>query len=263
MEDRVFSVYVSVTALCVAVAISLWVGKPMTPTVEQTLKNATTTALVGRSSLARLNDARLATEREQDAQLARGVEVRGASAASSSEEHESKNPTLPRTHTTNVLTPIVSKKTAAPAQSVAPQATIDLLALSQRIHELTNAERAKEGLAALSYDTTLARNARRYSESMQKNNLLSHTDLLGCNMTCRFSRDRYIALAWGENLARWRSSYAPSLEEVATYFVREWKKSSGHRENLLSETFTQEGIGVAMDGNEIYVTVHFAEPNKN
>lgn len=132
--------------------------------------------------------------------------------------------------------------------------------LARRIHELTNVERAKHDLPALAYEDVLANNAARYSARMQAENFLDHIDPDGCNMTCRFAADAYVARYWGENLARWRSSYAPSLDELATYFVREWVKSSGHRDNLLSPNFTHEGIGVAVDGNEVYVTVHFAEP---
>jgi uncharacterized protein YkwD len=133
-------------------------------------------------------------------------------------------------------------------------------ALARRIHELTNIERAKDNLPALAYEDVLAQNATRYSARMQAENFLDHVDPNGCNMTCRFAADNYIAEYWGENLARWRSSYTPSLEEVATFFVREWVKSSGHRDNLLSPHFTHEGIGVAIEGNEVFVTVHFAEP---
>ncbi len=133
-------------------------------------------------------------------------------------------------------------------------------ALAQRIHALTNAERAKSDLPALAYDGVLAQNAASYSARMQAEDFLDHVDPDGCNMTCRFAADHYVARYWGENLARWRSSYEPSLDELATYFVREWVKSSSHRDNLLSPNFTHEGIGVAIDGNEVFVTVHFAEP---
>ncbi len=133
-------------------------------------------------------------------------------------------------------------------------------ALARRIHELTNRERAKHDLPALAYEDVLAQNAGRYSARMQAENFLDHVDPDGCNMTCRFAADDYVAQYWGENLARWRSSYAPSLDELAIFFVREWVKSSGHRDNLLSPNFTHEGIGIAIDGNEVFATVHFAEP---
>ncbi len=134
------------------------------------------------------------------------------------------------------------------------------LALAEAIHLETNALRESYGLPAYAYDTTLAQNAATYSVTMITDDFIGHTDSLGCNMTCRFMRDAYEAHAWGENLASWQSSYEPTVSEVAAYFVREWEKSDGHRDNLLSYTFTHEGIGVARDGNSISVTVHFADP---
>jgi uncharacterized protein YkwD len=47
-------------------------------------------------------------------------------------------------------------------------------------------------------------------------------------------------------------------EEIATAVVEQWMGSSGHRENVLSEGWSSEGIGVyvAADG-QIFVTQNF------
>lgn len=134
------------------------------------------------------------------------------------------------------------------------------LAVAKKIHQLTNETRLEQGLSALRYDPALAGPSFNYSLAMQTENFFSHTDPSGCGMTCRFAKTKYKASAWGENLALWQSSYAPGVDEVAEYFVREWKKSAGHRENLLSAIYTNEGIGVSVKGNKILVTVHFAKP---
>jgi uncharacterized protein YkwD len=128
------------------------------------------------------------------------------------------------------------------------------------IHTRTNTIRRKENLPMFSYDQTLEENAVGYSAVMQADGFLSHTNKSGCDMTCRFKADGYTAEAWGENLAHWQSSYTPTIDEVADYFVEKWVLSEGHRDNLLSPTFTQEGIGVSRKDNQIYVTVHFAKP---
>jgi uncharacterized protein YkwD len=51
-----------------------------------------------------------------------------------------------------------------------------------------------------------------------------------------------------------------SAEEVASFFMTQWQKSAGHRENLISPFFTDQGIGVAVSPTSIYVTVQFAKP---
>ncbi len=82
----------------------------------------------------------------------------------------------------------------------------------------------------------------------------------GCDMTCRFTRDGYTdATAWGENLAVLHFSGKPTAAYVASYFMQAWKKSAGHRENLLNPSYTHTGIGVATDDHSTYVTVQFSK----
>lgn len=167
-------------------------------------------------------------------------------------------PTPAREVTERIPVPVaVVRPTASNASS---EEEVFLRELEALIHVLTNEARQRAGLAILAYDDVLAHNARAYSDEMQAENFISHVNKAGCNMTCRFKADGYVAYYWGENLARWRSTYAPSVVEVAQYFVDEWQASDGHRDNLFSTDFTHEGIGASKDGNEIYVTVHFAEP---
>ena len=54
----------------------------------------------------------------------------------------------------------------------------------------------------------------------------------------------------------------PTAAYVADFFMSQWIKSAGHRENLLSATFTKQGIGISVDATSVYVVVHFALPAK-
>lgn len=135
-----------------------------------------------------------------------------------------------------------------------------LTKIADLIKEQTNAFRRSHKLSALKSDSVLSGNATKYSNTMLAGKFLSHTDQNDCNMSCRFVRDNYQAWAWGENLAVLHFSEQPSPEYVASYFMREWKKSVGHRENILSSRYTTEGTGIAMSKNIIYVTVQFAQP---
>jgi len=131
---------------------------------------------------------------------------------------------------------------------------------AQRVFTLTNQYRTEEGLTALNTSPTLNINATSYSAYMLANKLMNHTDLFGCDLACRFLRDGYTARSWGENLAHYSFSEEPTVEEVAQFFMREWKKSAGHRANLVSPVFTETGIGISRNNNSIYVAVHFSLP---
>lgn len=132
--------------------------------------------------------------------------------------------------------------------------------VAAEIHRLTNIEREKAGVPILVDDSALGDIAQAHSEDMALNNYFSHTNLLGCNPACRLAQAGYDALAWGENIA-WRSSTVlPPPEELALMVVVSWMNSSGHRDNMLSENFTHEGVGIAQVENVVFATVDFARP---
>jgi uncharacterized protein YkwD len=132
--------------------------------------------------------------------------------------------------------------------------------LTTLIEAKTNAFRKKNGLSSLQRDGILAQNAQAHSRQMLSEDFFSHTNTSGCDFTCRFEASGYAALTWGENLGQYSFSDFPSAESVASYFMSGWQKSAGHRENLLGDAFTSQGIGIAMDNGTIYVTVDFAQP---
>jgi len=133
-------------------------------------------------------------------------------------------------------------------------------AFTERVFALTNEFRITQGLAPLKMSVALTKNATTYSASMLKNKRLNHTDILGCDLNCRFLRDGFTAQSWGENLAHYSFENKPTVEEVAQFFMREWQKSAGHRANLVSSVFTQTGIGISKNNTSIYVAVHFSRP---
>lgn len=146
-------------------------------------------------------------------------------------------------------------KPQAPTQSL-PTPT-DLVNL---IHSLTNAAREQNNLADLTFDTRFSALAKERSQDMINQNYFSHTSLSGCDLHCRFANSNYKTLTWGENLAESTSYNMLSTQELADMFMESWLRSSGHRDNLLSKKFTHEGIGVAIKGNRVVVTVIFAAP---
>jgi uncharacterized protein YkwD len=47
---------------------------------------------------------------------------------------------------------------------------------------------------------------------------------------------------------------------AAERIVQGWMNSSGHRRNILSTSFTHQGIGVHIEGGRVYSTQKFAAP---
>jgi uncharacterized YkwD family protein len=130
-------------------------------------------------------------------------------------------------------------KTEQPAQAEAQNS--QLSQFEQQVVELTNQERAKQGLPALKVDTELSKVAREKSKDMQAKNYFSHTSpTYGSpfDMMKQFGIEYSSA---GENIAMGQ----PSPEEV----VKAWMNSDGHRKNIMSSDFTHIGVGYVENGN--------------
>jgi len=108
------------------------------------------------------------------------------------------------------------------------------------IFVLVNEERAKQGLPAYEYDSTLEVYALRKSQHMADNGYFDHVDPDG-KTSWNWMQEDGVASAytcWGENI--FMSSWESSAEEI----MDAWMNSSGHRAAILSETNTSIGIGV-------------------
>ncbi|MGG3913757.1 CAP domain-containing protein [Rossellomorea vietnamensis] len=111
----------------------------------------------------------------------------------------------------------------------------------QKVVELTNQERAKQGLPALKVDAELSKVAREKSRDMQANNYFSHTSpTYGSpfDMMKQFGIEYSSA---GENIAMGQQT----PEEV----VQAWMNSEGHRKNIMSSNYTHIGVGYVENGN--------------
>nr|WP_262380912.1 CAP domain-containing protein [Bacillus infantis] len=113
--------------------------------------------------------------------------------------------------------------------------------MESKVIELTNAERTKNGLAALKADNSLSGVAKEKSDDMQAKNYFSHTSP---TYGSPFDMMRDFGVEYstaGENIAMGQRS----AEEV----VDAWMKSEGHRKNILSSNFTHIGVGHTGEGN--------------
>ncbi|XQY91741.1 CAP domain-containing protein [Metabacillus sp. HB246100] len=126
-------------------------------------------------------------------------------------------------------------------ESSSNQATYQLNQFEQQVVELTNEERAKQGLAKLEIDTELSKVAREKSLDMQKNNYFSHTSPTYGSPFDMMKQFGITYRAAGENIAKGQRT----PEEV----VNAWMNSEGHRKNILSSNFTHIGVGYVENGN--------------
>jgi uncharacterized protein YkwD len=108
-----------------------------------------------------------------------------------------------------------------------------------------NAERERHGLRPLKLNKRLSKAARRHARDMARRNYFAHDSLGGGSFVDRIRRTGYLrgARRWwvGENLA-WGTHDRSAPRAIA----RMWMKSPGHRANILSPSFTEVGIGLAL-----------------
>ncbi|MGX6443231.1 CAP domain-containing protein [Neobacillus sp. K501] len=135
----------------------------------------------------------------------------------------------------------VEQKPVTPAPTPAEQTTSALSAYEQKVVDLTNQERAKNGLAPLKVDETLSKMAREKSRDMSANGYFSHTSPTYGSPFDMMKQYGISYRAAGENIAMGQRS----PEEVVTA----WMNSEGHRKNILSPNFTHIGVGHIAQGN--------------
>ncbi|MGH0458665.1 CAP domain-containing protein [Bacillus paranthracis] len=128
-----------------------------------------------------------------------------------------------------------------PAEQKPAEEAKSLSEFEQRVVELTNAERAKQGLPALKIDTELSKVARTKSEDMQKNNYFDHNSPTYGSPFDMMKKFGISYTSAGENIAQGQRT----PEEV----VQAWMNSAGHRANILNNGFTHIGVGYVESGN--------------
>jgi uncharacterized YkwD family protein len=142
--------------------------------------------------------------------------------------------------------------TPAPAPAPAPSpGEYQPSAEERRAVDLINADRAKNGLAALVLNPEVARVARLKAEDMALNGYFDHHSPTYGSPFDMLRRFGVSYRAAGENIAK-----ASSVERAEELFMG----SSGHRANILSTSYTQVGVGVYGYNGTTYVVQLFITP---
>ncbi|MBO1578199.1 CAP domain-containing protein [Bacillus sp. XF8] len=135
-----------------------------------------------------------------------------------------------------------NNETQKPAENKpAEESKGSLSEFEQRVVELTNAERTKQGLPALKVDAELSKVARAKSEDMQKNNYFDHNSPTYGSPFDMMKKFGISYKSAGENIAQGQRT----PEEV----VQAWMNSAGHRANILNNGYTHIGVGHVENGN--------------
>ncbi len=125
-----------------------------------------------------------------------------------------------------------------PTQPIAPATppSADISEVEQAIFNLTNQQRAQNGVGPLVLDTALSDVARAHSQDMSARNFFDHVNPDGQNPFDRMHAAGIDYTTAGENIAG-----GPTADIIMT----NWMNSPGHRANILNPAFGHIGIGVA------------------
>ncbi|HEY2421555.1 MAG TPA: SafA/ExsA family spore coat assembly protein [Neobacillus sp.] len=119
--------------------------------------------------------------------------------------------------------------------------------IENQVIQLTNQERAKNGLKALTPDWELSRVARYKAVDMRDKNYFSHTSPTYGDPFTMIKNFGISYRAAAENIAA--GQVTP--QEV----VQAWMNSSGHRANILNAQYNYIGVGYTKGGSQRYYWV--------
>ena len=139
--------------------------------------------------------------------------------------------------------------------------TPDIPQVEAAIVELTNAFRAEQKLGSVKVNPKLAAAARSYAEFLARSDMFSHT-ADGRQHSDRAKTAGYAYCHVSENLSLNLDSRGFETRQLARDAVEGWKKSPGHRRNLVAPHVVDIGVGVAKArGSEKYLSVQmFGRP---
>lgn len=168
--------------------------------------------------------------------------------------------TAPEAPETDAPSPPAPPKPEAPKEAeTCVKADARTCAIEAEILRLTNELRAASGLAALTNDPKLAYVARSWSAEQAASGTVSHDGFPAARNTLYKKTFGTTAPINAENCAMF-GGQTPEDKIVAKTLFDLWRKSPGHRANMLGKSRTI-GIGVARNGSgfETYGTQIFAQ----
>ena len=152
-------------------------------------------------------------------------------------------------------------------KSITPK-PLNIEEVEQKVHELINEERTKNGLNSLTLNPVLSNIARQHSQDMATRDYFEHDSPEGKDFEDRYKENNFnceikisesttsTTYATGAENISFLEGYSGEIR-IANAMVDGWMNSPGHRKNILTPYFEKEGIGIAKSGNKIYGTQNF------
>jgi uncharacterized protein YkwD len=142
-----------------------------------------------------------------------------------------------------------------------PGSRPNLERVKQLIVSATNQFRRQEGRGALRVNENLTRAAQSFADYLAASDKFSHT-ADGKEPWERVAEAGYEYSIVAENIAYEYNSKGFRTRELARRFVEGWKKSPGHRKNMLDPDVDEIGVGVAQSKKtgRYYAVQDFARP---
>lgn len=149
---------------------------------------------------------------------------------------------LPQNRFSFAVRPSYTQTVSRPSASNSSQSTAANSSYAAQVVSLVNAERARQGLPALTVSTTVQQAAQTRAGELQTS--FSHTRPSGASCFTALTEAGISYTRAGENIA-----YGQSTPEAV---VQSWMSSSGHRANILSSSFTTIGVGCTVVNGTAY-----------
>ncbi|MGM0502147.1 MAG: CAP domain-containing protein, partial [Bacillota bacterium] len=122
-------------------------------------------------------------------------------------------------------------------QNIASKTNNQLETMKKRVISLVNQERKKRGLKLYQHNPKVANVAQKKAEDMRNNNYFSHQSPTYGSPFEMLKQFNIKYSAAGENIAKG--------QKTAQEVMNSWMNSAGHRKNILSQKYTQIGVGLA------------------
>jgi len=131
---------------------------------------------------------------------------------------------------------LITTSLACGDATAVPDCTADMDAEVCAVFQLVNQERVSRGLAPYMWNSQLAVASQRHAQDMVAQDYFSHTSLDGRDFGDRADDANYDGSPRGENIAAGQGS--------AEAVMQSWMNSAGHRDNILSTSSNEIGIGL-------------------
>jgi uncharacterized protein YkwD len=140
---------------------------------------------------------------------------------------------------------------AIPGLPSLPEPAGDLGRLELQVHRAVNKERARRKLPALAWNDRLSAEARRHAVNMARYRFFAHEDPRRGDLADRLDSSGIDWNRCAENLYEEKGQW----NNLAASAVKAWLGSPGHRRNMLDSTFSEAGVGAAVqkDGTVLIV----------